>query len=259
MRLFACLLVGVSLWLSGCGSQAPAPSPADEKPAPRVVVQVPATTTTAPKRPVVVQKVILPSPQPKIIPDAGPAAPPDSASKEVSDFLRPSEAAFAPKPARSHLLAGPRGLEQPDLPPAAYAGSAPKLPSLVSSKPLLPRPLPQEMPLAHEQTDQRLPSPIKLPTGSPVRVAGPDVQQTPPLPILARPQSGSGSVTDPTAEASQAAALAAPVPVRTRPAPFDRPSIPDPFENRHAVHLHTPPPKTPLPPQVLPRFPSKSL
>jgi hypothetical protein len=254
MRQRAALLAGVLMGLGGCATGTPTP-PAEEKAAPPVFVQVapPATIKARTKRATSAQKPIL---QTKAAAEEGPNDPRDQVNKQIADWLRPSEAAFAPKPFRSRLLAGPPALERPELPPVASVGPMPTLPP-ISSKPLLPPPLPEELPLAHEGTDRRLPSIIKLPAGALVRVAGPDVKQPPPLPILARPQTERAGATDPTAESSQEAVLAAPAPVRTKPIPPDRPRVPDPFENAHAVQLRAPPPEPPLPPQELPRTPGK--
>lgn len=58
-----------------------------------------------------------------------------------------------------------------------------------------------------------------------------------PLPILATPVGDRTSLADPTAEASSAAALAAPLPRRAAPAPYVRLALPDPYENRRPLCL----------------------
>ena len=55
------------------------------------------------------------------------------------------------------------------------------------------------------------------------------------------------SLDDPTADASLAAALAARMPERTVPAPFEKLAVPDPFENRQAVRSAAAPPEESLP------------
>jgi hypothetical protein len=72
-------------------------------------------------------------------------------------------------------------------------------------------------------------------TGPRIRDAGVDVNQPPPLPPLGGPVPDRASLEDPTAEYSVTAALAAVVPLRTSPAPFQRQGIPDPFENYISV------------------------
>ncbi len=69
------------------------------------------------------------------------------------------------------------------------------------------------------------------------------------LPVLARPVPERAALEDPTRDASAAAAVAAPIPQRTRPLPFQRLSVPDPFENRGPVQLKEEPPEdSTLPP-----------
>jgi hypothetical protein len=71
-----------------------------------------------------------------------------------------------------------------------------------------------------------------------------DVNRAPPLaPLTPQPTPDRASLDDATADASSAAAVAAPLPQRLRPAPFLKMNLPDPFENRRAVQL------PPLPPE----------
>jgi hypothetical protein len=65
-----------------------------------------------------------------------------------------------------------------------------------------------------------------------IRAASPDVNQPIPLPILAQPVSDRAPLDDPTADASTAAATSAPIPPRTRKAPFVKRTLPDPYDNR---------------------------
>lgn len=67
------------------------------------------------------------------------------------------------------------------------------------------------------------------------RVPSPDVNQPIPLPILAQPLSDRASLEDPTTSASTAAALTAPMPPRTRKAPFVNRTLPDPYERRRTT------------------------
>jgi hypothetical protein len=80
-----------------------------------------------------------------------------------------------------------------------------------------------------------LPEVRPLPAGERLHVASVDVNELPPLPILASPVLDRASLDDATVEASTAAALSAPLPPRAGPAPFVRLAIPDPYENRRPL------------------------
>jgi hypothetical protein len=89
-----------------------------------------------------------------------------------------------------------------------------------------------------------------------VREASPDVNQPVPLPRLARPALDRAPVEDVTAEASTAAALAAPMPQRTTPARFLKLTVPDPYEHRRPLGLPVPPEQT-TPEAGSPQVPKK--
>ncbi len=84
-----------------------------------------------------------------------------------------------------------------------------------------------------------------------------DVNRPPPLPMLGRPVSDRASLEDPTTDAAAAAATAATVPQRTNPVPFQRLSVPDPFENRGPVQLKETPAEDATPPLAAPRTPGR--
>lgn len=88
-----------------------------------------------------------------------------------------------------------------------------------------------------------------------VRVPSVDVNQPIPLPILAKPSADRAPLDDATTEASNAAVLSARTPERTKPMPFLKLTLPDPFENRRPVV----PPLTPSEevPNTTPRVPSR--
>ena len=67
-----------------------------------------------------------------------------------------------------------------------------------------------------------------------------DVSIPPPLPITAQPTIDRVSADDFTTEASTEAALAAPLPRRTSPAPFVKGGVPEPFENRKPLTTKSP-------------------
>lgn len=77
-----------------------------------------------------------------------------------------------------------------------------------------------------------LPQAPSLPECRRVRVASLDVNEPIPLPILARPMSDRASLDDPTVDVSSAAAIAAPIPARTKKAPFLKLTLPDPYDRR---------------------------
>jgi hypothetical protein len=269
LRMVSRMLPAVFLaaGLCGCGSRT---APAEAAPEP-VVAQIPAKaqpTPVAEKKLKRKQAVTAPAPEkkkplvvgPKVTaaPDS-PALPQDRADKLVADLLRPNEDVFTRPWAQAKLPAGLRSLEQPALLLPPFTAQVRRARLADASRPALPRPLPEQLPFVWTPTDDRLPARVLLPAGPLVRVAGPDVNQPPPLPILATPQSDRAGAADPTADASRDAVLGELNPTRLGPAPFDRPAIPDPFENRRTIRLRTALPE-PIPqPQLLPPTPPKSL
>ena len=181
--------------------------------------------------------------------------PDDRGGRLLKQVLSPSE---QPAPARRAGSAGPRPLSDPNRPPPELP-----LPLLQPEMPPLPagptaRPprlwlLPEDPPFARSAFDPVIPQELYLPAGRGVRLPSPNVEQMLPLPILAQPALSRSALDDPTAELSAAAALAAPLPPRTHPAPFLRLSLPDPFELRQAGPLamlaidHVPAGTVPLP------------
>src|SRR5262249_31939385 len=131
----------------------------------------------------------------------------------------------------------------PDLPRSAVTPSAP---------PARPRPLPEEPPLVRSFFDPLMPQALTLPAGAGVRLPSLALDRPPPLPILAQPQPDRASLEGPTAAFSVGAALAAPLPERSTPAPFIRLVIPDPFEHHQALRGKTPPPEERVPPIAAP-------
>ncbi|HZY88690.1 MAG TPA: hypothetical protein VFE78_27955 [Gemmataceae bacterium] len=129
-----------------------------------------------------------------------------------------------------------------DAPALPLPSSVPDLPRLPASKrqPLRPR-LTLEESLDDVAVRTPLPQPPTLPAGERVRVASPDANAPVPLPVLARPASDRAPVEDVTGEASAAAAVAAPMPQRTTPAPFLKLTVPDPYEHRRPLGVPAPP------------------
>ncbi len=124
------------------------------------------------------------------------------------------------------------------LPPAAPA--APPVPGEHGRKTAAPHLVIEET-LGPGRGDPVPPEPRSLYAGDRVRVPSEDVNQPPPLPILTpQPTPDRASLDDPTADISGDAALAAPMPQRTKAAPYVRITLPDPFDNRRP--LIPPPP-----------------
>jgi hypothetical protein len=185
--------------------------------------------------------------------------PADKAGRLVAETLKPREDHFTPDAGKPKAQSARNAVETPELPLPQFDGQMiPISPAVVVARPR-PLPLADGTPLAHEQPDRRLPQPVKLAAGALVRLPAPDGEQPPELPILARPQADRGPTDDPTAETSQSAALAAPIPVRTNQTPFERLTVPDPFEHRHAAELRLAPREELPPPLPVPQTPPKSL
>ena len=167
--------------------------------------------------------------------------PDDAGGALLAKVLPPSQAG-GPAADRAR---GPRRSttrQQLDAPVLPLPPTVPVLPRLPASKrrPLRPR-LTLEESLDDVAARAPLPQAPVLPAGERVRVPSPDVNQPVPLPVLARPASDRAPVEDVTGEASAAAALAAPVPQRTTPAPFLKLTVPDPYEHRRPLGLPVPP------------------
>lgn len=141
---------------------------------------------------------------------------------EATPFDRPHSPRRAPDSAFDQLPALP-------LPPSR--ADVPRLPTNGRRLALRPRLVAEET--LHTATESpRLPPMPPMPEKGRIRVPSPDVNKPIPLPILARPVSDRASLDDPTLEASTAAALAAPIPMRSSKAPFLKQTLPDPYDHR---------------------------
>jgi hypothetical protein len=184
--------------------------------------------------------------------------PDDKGGKMLAQVLPPADAVPAPGEGVASgpkRLPGAPALEQPSVPLAPNQGQVPRLPAGRRGPPLRPRALPDELPPAAPRPEP--PQETQFPAGDRVRLPGPDVNQPVPLPVLAAPAPDRGSLDDPTADFSAAAAQSGPVPARAAPAPFARVSLPDPFENRDAVRVREAPPEKGDPVTAAPRPPGK--
>jgi hypothetical protein len=150
-----------------------------------------------------------------------------------------------------------RGLEQPETPLLPSQAPAALLPPPRS--PATPRPghAPEETPLTSARGRPLPPQSQTLATGLLVRTASAPPDQPLRVPTLATPVPDRASLDDPTRDASLGAALMAVPPSRPGPAPFLRLGAADPFENREAVKVRTPPPELTLPVTTTPRPPKQ--
>ncbi len=194
----------------------------------------------------------------KAAPDGEPFRfPDDHGGKLLGQLLSPT----AQPPAEMKTAPGPRPLPPPD------AVASPELP-LTPNQAGLPRPLltppapklkphapPEETPLSSYRGEPTGPTAQHLPAGARVHVASVDVELPVALPILARPDVDRVSLDDPTSDDSLRAALAEVPPVRSTPIPFQRRTLPDPFENAQTVRLKTPPPEDGTPAHTAPQPP----
>jgi hypothetical protein len=92
-----------------------------------------------------------------------------------------------------------------------------------------------------------LPEVPQLSVSSGVRLPSLNLDLPAVTPTLAQPRIERGSLDYPTAEFSTAMALTAPLPERTRPVPFVRLVLPDPFEHQQTARWKTPAPEEHVP------------
>jgi hypothetical protein len=123
-------------------------------------------------------------------------------------------------------------LETLTMPLSASSATIVRLPER-PRQPLQPRLITEETLGGFDQPT--LPQVQTLPVGGRVRLSSPAASQ--PLPILGQSVPDRASLEDATQDAATAAALAAPLPRRTTPAPFLRLTLPDPYENRRPVGM----------------------
>jgi hypothetical protein len=156
----------------------------------------------------------------------------------------PLPAGFADQPRRPAPL---RLTQQADLPlpPNRAELPGPRLDPPTGS--LRPRALPDDSSLTGHWPNPQLPERAELPDAARVRVPSARVNQPLELPLLAQALPDRALLTDPTLPISAAAALAGKVPPRTTPAPFQRVTLPDPFEHRQTVRLRKPPKEDEVP------------
>jgi hypothetical protein len=166
------------------------------------------------------------------------------------NFRLPPEPPSGPRPHPS-LPA----LENPTLTPPAGQAGLPRLPVAKAARPARPGPLPEETPLLSYRGVPPQPQEPALTPGVLAKAPSPSLSRPVPPPLLGQPVPDRAPLDDPTTDASLAAALAAPMPSRTNPAPFLKLTLPDPFENRETGRLRSTPPEEGTPVAATPRLP----
>jgi hypothetical protein len=93
--------------------------------------------------------------------------------------------------------------------------------------------------LAETEEGPQVPRRPALPAGKRISERSVPAALPPALPILGQPLPDRVPVDDATLAKSMAAALGSPLPVRTKPAPFEPARVPEPFVNRAASSATT--------------------
>jgi hypothetical protein len=232
------MLTGLTLALSGCARRA--------------------ATIDAGGQPPITESTLTKSPG-ESAEEGAFAFPTDRGGELLASLLPPSEkdrrrieVARQPRPS-----APSRALDAPEL-PLSPSDTVPPRVKLEKPLPRLrPGDVPEAIPFVDQLAPPQLPNKQVLAAGGRVRLSSPDVNQPPPLPMLAQQVVERASLDDPTLEASVLLALAVAPPLRMTPAPFIRLNLPNPFEHRDAVRLLKEPEELPLPVAVSLRTPNK--
>jgi hypothetical protein len=182
--------------------------------------------------------------------------PEDRGGQLLAKLLAPVDrAAPATFPNEQRVLPPSAAVERPATPLPPLAPSPPHLPPGKAPPPARPAPLPEESPLLSCRLGSDFPQTLHLPTGERVRTAGSDPNQPVALPVLGQGTPDRASLDDPTADFSFSAALAAPMPSRSNPAPFLRLNLPDPYEHRKDARVRTMPAEEPPTPVLFSKPP----
>jgi hypothetical protein len=180
---------------------------------------------------------------------AGPEAPfrlpADAAGKLLGKVLPPT-----PRPGK---LDNPTRRTPPPVPQPRFADPTlalpavtpdlPRLPGVVKKAPVRPEFVQAEA-LEESFLEPQVPRQPAFATGKRTHVPSEDAALPPPLQVLATPVPDRVSLEDATMDASTGAAVAAVLPERTAPAPYQRMTVPEPFENRRALTLSIPEERT---------------
>jgi hypothetical protein len=119
----------------------------------------------------------------------------------------------------------------------------PTLPNLMKKSSVRPQDLHEEG-LDEAVFMPRPPQRVSFATTKRLRVSSVDASLPPPMPVQARPVPDRVSLEDPTVETSTAAILSARLPPRSKPAPYERMTVPEPYPNRLPLTVSLPPERT---------------
>lgn len=250
-RLFALLLLvaaGVALpvTLSACNgpsksviADATPKKPAEEKPAEEKPAPAPEPA------PAPVQKAEEKKTEPE--PRAEYKLPDDAGGKLVARLVEPTQRPPERETMKPRSTRTSRAIDNPTVPLPDQVASLPRLPDPLPRQPVQPQLIAPEPLFGVEELLGTLPHALTFPAQERVRIESEDIAQPVALPRQAVPLVDRPPLSDPTAEASLTTALTAPLPERTTPAPFQRYTLPDPFENHDTVKLNVPPADENLP------------
>jgi hypothetical protein len=151
----------------------------------------------------------------------------------------------------------PASVAVPSPPLAPSQAALPTVPAEPIARVLRPHLVSDESSFSPRE-ELSLPQAAYFPVPTPVRLASRDPNKPVPLPPLARPTPDRAPTDDPTGEASARAALASPLPARSKPAPFTKIRLVQSYEERAAVRLPVAPPDTTSPAaRATPKTPGK--
>jgi hypothetical protein len=139
-----------------------------------------------------------------------------------------------PNPMRAARRTPPADFALPPLPLPRSPDLLPRWRTPARGRRLQPQPLLEEE-LGEALERPAVPQRPSFAVGKRLREESADTEVPPPLPILARPVPDRASLEDATLEESRKAALAAPLPGRTKPAGYARVSMPEPYEHRRPL------------------------
>ena len=233
MLLFGC--AGVLLGIQGCANPAgeDAVSARQEAGGRKTALPRAAADVAAPFR--------LPEDDAGVL--LGAVLPPTACPGVMQNPLRPAKASWPTPP-----------FLEPSLPLPSATLDLPRLPDVVKKTAVQPE-FAQEEGLEDTLYELQPPSKPAFVTGKRTRVESEDVALPPPLPVLARPTPDRVSLDDPTMEASTLAVLSAPVLAQRKPAPYQRMTVPEPYEHHRPLTM-TLPEERPAPVAATPRPPN---
>lgn len=148
-------------------------------------------------------------------------------------------------------------LDKPEMPLPVNESGLPRASASPDGKSIKPRSLPDDSPLSREVWDISVPEKAFFPARLGVRLPSLNAELALAVPVLGQEVPDRASLDDPTSEASMVLSLAAVMPQRTKPAPFERVNLPDPFENTQVVKLRELPKEDQAPPGIPPGPPAK--